>query len=270
MMTRMLRRIFKRVRREIYEFIRPKQRTLKHIKYRGAEFIVFSNEDIGWRLIRDNDFESAEIGHLERYISKDSICADVGANIGIYSIFFARIATEGHVYAFEPHPLNRKVLALNAELNDLKNITIHDCLIGEKEGIVNFSISSDLAYSSMLPTHRKIETKSVQLKCTTLDNVFYHLNKRIDVLKIDVEGAELLALKGSSKLLSHDSLKPKALLVEINEENEKVYNYTPSDINKFMQTYGYTPYSIFKNKLVKGWKLPGSTEDIIFLNNDVI
>jgi len=264
-LTTWITRIYRWTRRNLYETLRPKQRTLRHIKYRNADFVVLSNEDVGWRLIRDKKFEEEEINCLESYVEEDSVCIDVGANIGIYSIFLARKASKGCVHAFEPHPLNRKILQLNAELNGRNNIEIHHFLVGNHEGMIDFSISSDLAYSSMIPTKRKAETDKIRLPCTTLDALFSHSKKRIDVIKIDTEGAELLVLKGAELLLRNPAIRPRALLIEINRENQIGYGYKAEDIRDFMMQNGYEPYSIVNGHTRKGWLLPNCKEDVIFL-----
>ncbi len=263
--TTLVIRIYRWIRRNLYETLRPKERTLKHIKYRNADFVILSNEDVGWRLIRDKKFEEEEINCLESYVEEDSICIDVGANVGIYSIFLARIASKGCVHAFEPHPLNRKILQLNAELNGRSNIEIHHFLVGDRKGMTDFSISSDLAYSSMIPTKRKAETGRIRMPCITLDELFSHSRKRIDVIKIDTEGAELLVLKGAESLLRNPEIKPRALLIEINQENQTGYGYKAEEIRDFMIQHGYEPYSIVNGHVQKGWLLPNSKEDVIFL-----
>jgi hypothetical protein len=114
----------------VYWFFRPKKPTLRQTEFRNATFLVLANEDIGWYFLLKK-FEPNELELLERIICKDDVCVDVGANIGIYSIFMAKNAYKGRVIAFEPVPFNRNILAVNAGLNGFTNIQIHDCVLSD-------------------------------------------------------------------------------------------------------------------------------------------
>lgn len=240
-------------RSRLYKPFRPQKPLLKQVEFRDSSFLVLANEDIGWRLIVHKEYEQNEIKCLERLIYKDDVCVDVGANVGIYSVFMARKAYEGQVIAFEPVPLNRKILATNLALNEITNVQISDSLLSDAAGVVEFSISEDSAYSSIRPTNRKKEALTLNAQTSTLDELFHKKNQKIDVIKVDVEGAELLVLKGGEKLLSTPALRPRTLLVELDAQNQAVYDYRPEDVVEYMQTLSYSVYSVADGKLIKGW-----------------
>jgi len=257
---------FKGIRKRIMHLFRPKQTVVKQIKYRGANFVVLANEDVGWRLISVGKYEATEISVLEELICENDVCVDIGANIGIYSVFFALKAYGGQVIAFEPVELNRKLLELNLVLNGIDNVRIEQSVISDCNGKIKFSVSNDASYSSIISTGRMKESEVIEVDSKTLDNQFYLLRKKIDVLKIDVEGAELLVLRGGKNLLSDVTLRPKVIIVEVNKENQSVYGYNPIDVIDYMEEFGYNTYSLKSNGKFPGWSPDEAIEDVIFLS----
>lgn len=250
------------------KFFRPNRRILKQVEFRGANFLVFSNEDVGWRLLYFKEYERDEIEVLEHLIREDDTCVDVGANIGIFSVFMARKAFRGKTLAFEPVPLNLSVLGVNLELNSTSNVSVHGLVVSDSTGLVRFSVSEDAAYSSMRSVQAKPETEVLKAQSDTLDNLFAEKGQRADVVKIDVEGAELLVLKGGERLLRTPGLRPRALLVELSAENQAIYGYSPGDVISYMETLDYDTYSITSKGLEKGWPSQGATNALFLCQGE--
>lgn len=250
-----------------YRFLRARKLLLKQVEFRGVSFLVLANEDIGYNLLSFKDYEKSEVTILEELIRKDDVCVDVGANIGIYTVFMARKADEGQTIAFEPVPFNRSILAVNLELNGIANVQVRECVLSNAIEEVKFSVSEDAAYSSLRPTGAKKEVSSLSVHADTLDNLFAKREQRVDVLKIDVEGAELLVLKGGERLLSTSELRPRALLVELGPRNQSNYGYQPKDIIAYMERLGYVVYSATNKGFEKGWPLVGKG-NALFLYSD--
>lgn len=257
------------VRREVYKPFRPKKRSLRQVDFHGRSFIVFANEDVGWRIIAQRDYEWNEIQCFQRLIRKDDVCVDAGANIGIYSVFMAEKAHKGRIISFEPVTINQRILALNAALNGLTNVEVRDSLLSDVAGTVEFSVSEDSAYSSIRPTNRKKEARTLRVQADTLDDLFAERGQRVDVIKIDVEGAELLVLKGGEKLLSTPELRPRVLLVELASDNQAVYNYRPEEVTEYLRGLGYSVFSIVNGDFDEGWsREKGSIEAVFLLEDD--
>jgi FkbM family methyltransferase len=249
------RRIGRSVRARALKMVlspfRPKTLTFKQVTYRGGKFVVMANEDIGWRLISKRGFEELELSCIERLIRDDDVCLDIGANIGIYTVFMAKKASKGRVFAFEPVPVNRSVMTLNVLLNELCNVEIKDFALSDSSGAVKFSVAEDGAYCSIRATDRKRELRSVLVNAATLDEVFAHGKVKVDIVKIDVEGAELLVLKGGQRLLADPALRPRALLVELSAENSDKYGYSVEDVIRFMGSLEYQFSSVGRTGLQK-------------------
>ena len=69
----------------------------------------------------------------------------------------------------------------------------------------------------------------------TLDEMFANPRRPTDVIKIDVEGAELLVLRGASRLLSDAHLRPRAILAELNPTNQRTYGSAPDELVAFVR-----------------------------------
>ena len=146
-----------------------------------------------------------------------SIVFDIGANVGLFSICGAVANPRCRIFAFEPVPYVRAILKSNVELNKLNNVVIRGEALGLKNtGKVKLYVSDDDTMSSIIPTDT---AKNVcEVSCTTLD-AFCEVNNivdNVDLIKIDVEGAELLVFDGGKILLQH--CKP-TILCEVLEDN---------------------------------------------------
>ena len=129
---------------------------------------------------------------------------DIGAHIGLVTLPLATaVSSSGQVYAFEPGNSNRKFLKQHLHINQIKNVTVVADLIGEKlDDSVNFYQSStDSGMNTITDTGRRKGYKRTVVKQITLDK-FCNLHElQPQLIKIDVEGAELRVLKGGVKVL---------------------------------------------------------------------
>jgi len=154
----------------------------------GDDFVeYFLGSDIGNRLYFYGDFEKKELEICKRFIGKDSTVIDIGANIGIHTIFFSKLATSGKVVSFEPQLTIFDTLLRN--VRKLENVIPIDIAINSQSMLTEFFIAKDNAYSSLKDTKRKeiLARKFVMtLPFDTMSGAF----RKIDFIKIDVEGLE--------------------------------------------------------------------------------
>ncbi|MBK8742583.1 MAG: FkbM family methyltransferase [Betaproteobacteria bacterium] len=121
---------------------------------------------------------------------------DVGANVGVYSILAAsRVGDFGSIDAFEPMEDTAQRIEEQAELNNLKNLRVHRLAVGECNGQVDFGFSNS---DAMRHIKRQTESASngIRVKSIRLDD--FQPNKDFSMGKMDIEGAEPLALRGSA------------------------------------------------------------------------
>jgi FkbM family methyltransferase len=129
---------------------------------------------------------------------------DIGANIGAYTILAAeKVGKDGKVIAIEPEPKNYNQLLANIKLNNFKNVVPKNIALTDHEGFEKLSLSPYPGKHTILFKEDKVGSIEVPVK--TLDNLLEELNlKKIDIVKIDTEGAEIPILKGSEKTLKNN------------------------------------------------------------------
>ena len=193
--------------------------------------------------INKDDFKLMTV-HEDEIISRiapdpgDTVI-DVGAHIGLYTIIGSkRVGAEGRVIALEPHPDNRAMLERNVELNHLKNVIVLEYAASSAESPVRLYLpSGDQGYTKLntIMPARAVTENFVEVTAKTLDSIATLLPiKRIDWIKIDVEGAELEVLEGAARILSKNA--PIRLLIEVHHvQGKDLY----SEILKFLEQFGF-------------------------------
>ena len=170
---------------------------------RGRKWIVgaAAGEGKGLSVIL-NRAEPEQMRQARRLVSPDSICFDIGANVGLYTLLFARYAR--HVYAFEPWPRNVRFLSRLLEINRVPNATIVPWAVSATTEFASFQAGSNCATGKL---SRQGKQPVAAISC---DNFVATYNVVPSLLKIDVEGAELAVLQGAANLLTQQ--RPDILL----------------------------------------------------------
>lgn len=152
----------------------------------------------------------------EKALRRDMIVVDGGAHIGLYSLLAARrLGSNAKILAFEPDPYNFQALVFNISKNYSSN-----SVIPIKKALSN-SVREDFFYvskgtiSSSLFERRDIgEYQKILVQCTTIDRELQDLTEGSVIIKLDLEGAEILAIQGMDRLLQIASLV--IMITEIN------------------------------------------------------
>ncbi|MBM3228373.1 FkbM family methyltransferase, partial [Candidatus Pacearchaeota archaeon] len=159
---------------------------------------------------------------IRKHFSLDSgVFIDVGANIGKYSIMVGkRLGDKVKVIAFEPMPYTFEILKKNIELNKLKNIIPFEYALGKKEERLDFYLDREGVGGgahSLIKDNANITKNKIGVCVKKLDDILKELKiKRVDLIKIDVEGAEADVLKGTEKTLK--KYHPKIIFEAWNKE----------------------------------------------------
>jgi FkbM family methyltransferase len=156
-------------------------------------------------------YEPQVWNHLVAQVRPGDVVADVGAFIGLYTVSLAkRVGPFGRVVAFEPDPENFTALKAQVELNRVSDrVELIQAAAGVQNGTVPFEVGR--ASESHVGLGSENGARTVQ--CVRLDDVF--ADRRLDIIKIDVEGYEEEVLKGSARLLQDDSRRPRAIYIEV-------------------------------------------------------
>jgi FkbM family methyltransferase len=128
---------------------------------------------------------------------------DVGANKGDFALLAAeRMGDRGRVLAFEPEPANCGWIRRSVELNGYRSVQVHQLALGEAEGSISLHLSEVSGHHSIVPGRDDSLGRSIEVPVTTLDSVVRATgNPRVDLIKIDVEGADLAVLRGARRTL---------------------------------------------------------------------
>lgn len=190
-----------------------------------------------------------ELKCLERCLKPEMVFADVGANHGEFTTFAAKRLQQGRVLAFEPLEENYRQLCENVRLNGFSNVTTYPIGLADVQREVELYSSNDHyahgGWNEGLATVFRTSYCSspvgkVYLK--VFDDLFGERNlKRLDGMKIDVEGSELPVLKGAIRTI--ERFRP-FLILEMNEESFTAAGYSAIDIAQLLQPLGYVPYRI--------------------------
>jgi FkbM family methyltransferase len=201
------------------------------------------NDNVG-EAIRSNKFENAESAFVSRYLRPGMNVLDIGANQGYYTLLASqKVGSAGRVISFEPSPRERKALQIHKWLNVCKNIQVIGLAVGFTEGPTELLVvqGHETGCNSLRPPVVLGETKPVRVEVVRLDG-WLEANKidRVDFIKLDVEGAELDALKGAVKLLQ---TKPRPLvLVEVQDLRTKAWGYPAKEILIYLRDRDYIWY----------------------------
>ena len=159
---------------------------------------------------------------------------DVGANVGFMSLLASRlVGPAGTVFAFEASPTTYARLTALRSLHD--NLTRLNCAVADRDGELEFSLGP--ADHSGIASLRKLESAAgrVRVKAIALDSMLERL-PRTNLVKIDVEGAEFLVLKGMRGLLERD--RPVVVL-ELTPAFLSSFGHRPEDVAVFMSERSY-------------------------------
>jgi FkbM family methyltransferase len=212
--------------------------------HNGARFYWDPEEVRGSANVIVNDGK-IEAGYSEIIISasenKNNVF-DVGANVGYYAVHFAKKMADrgGHVHAFEPIKNTYERLKENIKLNNLESfITINNNGLSNENCIADFyqpGYSGSVA-SSMHNLHPEESVKISQARVETLDSYCRKKDIRsIDIMKIDVEGAEMLVIQGGMNIIKECC---PILFMELLRKWSMAFGYHPNDLLKILYEFGY-------------------------------
>jgi len=181
---------------------------------------------------------------LTRFLRSGMVVWDIGAHIGEYSLLAAqRVGRNGRVDAFEPHPDMAGLLARSVSKNRLENVHLHVLAASDQNGTAHLSIHSEPAISSLGP-----ETRSTtRISTTTLDAFHESAGCPPNLVKVDVEGAERLVLRGAARLLSLESAVAPVWIMEYAPENCARFGYSAAELPSSFATTGHYTYWLNEN-----------------------
>lgn len=186
--------------------------------------------------------ETREQRFFAEHVEPGMVVLDVGANVGFYTIRFAdRVGPGGRVHAFEPDPLSFEILSERAARRG--NVEVTRTAVGDHAGKITLYCSrTNRADNRVHPSHEGSEKgEAVEVPLTTLDDYCAARGiERIDAVKMDVQGAEVAALRGFARTLART--KPAWMLVEFSPEHLRGAGSDPKDFWVILEDLGFVPW----------------------------
>jgi FkbM family methyltransferase len=188
----------------------------------------------------ENDF----LKIVAQYLDFDKDAVDIGANVGFFSIYFAKILRNNNkVLSIEPNPNAYNFLKKNVERNDctLKIILYNGALTDQTNGKVTLNaIEGKEEYSSLGVIDknyvRNLKVNQIEVNSTTLDNLVDQYKIKPGIVKIDTEGAEYLVIKGSLKTIRE--FRP-VIISELCDDFLVTMNHSSKDIIDLLISNNY-------------------------------
>jgi len=193
-------------------------------------------------------YEPEETRFMDTLVENSRNILDVGANIGFYSIRFAKRFPNARVFAFEPMPISHAFLQRNVAANAMgARITTFNYGLSETGGVVEFFISPAAGTNASLKNVAGAQDATSVIGLTlTLDQWVNNQKIVPDFIKCDVEGAELLVFRGGrATLVKHKPI----VFAELLRKWSKPFGYHPNELITFFAELGYKCIAVGYNGL---------------------
>ena len=189
---------------------------------------------------RAGQLPAPELAPLLPCLAPDDVFLDVGVHAGSWALPASRVLTAGRVYGFEALPYYATVLRTLLALNGRRNVTVVVGAVTDTEGEVSvvWKDTSGRRLTGMTHISRGAEAgETVRVRALTIDGFRRdHPGGRVRLIKCDVEGAELMVLRGAAATI--DTWRP-LVFCELYERYVAQYGYSVADVFAFFQPRGY-------------------------------
>ena len=207
----------------------------------GFKIIINPSIDNGVELslFQTGTYEKGILDFIARNYKSEGVFVDVGANIGLMSLFTASVFKNGKIIAIEAHPVTAEILKKNIDINSLSNIEVKQVALGNEIGETKIFDNWQVNRGGASLVVHDNDSKSYPVKIEKLDNI---ITTPVSMIKIDVEGLELDVLKGASNTI----LKSKPILI-VEISDQRTSTLSPSnEIVDFIEDFGF--YKLYKLK----------------------
>jgi FkbM family methyltransferase len=182
-------------------------------------------------LLKDKAWEPAIVQYLMKRVTRSDLFLDIGANLGYYTTLLSPFVKQ--VIAFEPVATSYRYCQMNVAMNRLNNVVLHNVGLWHRDADLEMAVD----HSSLMTAH---VGSGEAVHCITLDQ----LNVRPNVVKMDIEGAEVCALQGMQRTL--ECSRP-TVVMELNRPALARYGSEAGDVWRFFAGLNYS-VSVFQRE----------------------
>jgi FkbM family methyltransferase len=193
-------------------------------------------------------YETKDFAMVRRLVPRGGTFVDIGANIGWYSVHVALADPTARVLAIEPIPDSYRWLTMAVESNGLANVTTLNAGVAAEAGEIELWLDSGISgAASSAPSSGTAGLQRLTCRAVTIDGVMATNGGRASFVKIDIEGAELFALRGAERVLGEH--RP-IVFAEMLRKLTRPFGYHPNDIIELMGRHGYRCFRAEGTRLV--------------------
>ncbi len=211
----------------------------------GMKIKVHVGDYVGGQILSLGYYEPRTVKLIQSLARPGVTFFDVGAHVGQYALVASESVTgTGSVHAFEPDPQTYGWLADNIKRNHLTNVFTNHLALSDAPGTLDFYLSDvhDIGSNSLRPPER-FTGRTVKVTATTLDEYVKSRGvARVDLMKIDVEGAECAVLKGASALLDRDD-RP-VMILEFEEARQLAFQSSCAALAALLEAKRYSLFRL--------------------------
>jgi FkbM family methyltransferase len=186
-------------------------------------------------------FEPSITNLIRALVHKDHVVLDIGANIGYFTMLASKCAgPQGKVFAFEPDPRNYALLKRHRDTNSCANVRIEEIAISDENGSASLNLydeSEENAGTSSITSFNNQQRKVVVVKTMTLDSYIKQIRGNIRLIKIDIEGAEVGAIRGCVETIQKSKVNFFLLELHLDRLSKK-------NVSEILETFTKANYSL--------------------------
>jgi len=188
--------------------------------------------------------EEPEHNLIKDHVREGMCVVDIGANIGYHTLQLAQcVGEKGKVYAFEPDPDNYRLLVKNIEANQCQNVVAVQKAISDRSGLVSLYVSEENKGDHRI-FNSQDNRKSIEVETVVLDQYLKDIQEKVDLIKIDTQGAECLVLSGIKDLVEKN--EQMLIICEFVPSYLIKCGFSPEELLSQIRDLGFNIYTIDK------------------------
>ncbi len=241
----------------------------------GSLNVDLRDQIVARLLYLEHTYEQEVLNFIEQVDLKGSVCVDVGANLGLHSVFLSgRVGEQGAVVAFEPESHNFDLLTQNLKQNQCANVVAHQKAVGDQAGIAHLQIDR-----VNFGDHRTVSEANGQaaiqsVEIVRLDDALTSIAEgKIKLIKIDVQGHEVAVLAGMKETIRRN---PEVLLlIEVFPAALRESGHSATELVLNLQALGFKgweihPHRVFPALSAESYELihDGKDVNLVFAKNE--
>jgi FkbM family methyltransferase len=220
----------------------PARNTLRRVQCAGGLTMeVDLRTSVGREIYYHGSYEPSVAGFLHENLSEGHVMLDCGANVGELSLLAARaVGPRGRVLAIEPSPHTAAVLRRNVAINSVKNVEVIEAALTDRDTDQTFFLGKEIhSLSSALWRPEDFQGEKLTVRGKTVSTLLDERGIcRLDLVKMDIEGAELAALRGAELAFRRLERLP-ILIFEYNKAVANRAGWALRDVWALLAPWGY-------------------------------